>query len=271
MNLDAYLDRIAFAGPARANLATLQALHRAHAAAIPFENLDVQLRRPISLEPTAIFDKLVTRRRGGWCYEQNGLMGWALQEIGFRVTRLGAGVLRDKLGDVQLGNHLCLRVDLDEPFLVDVGFGGSLGGPLPLREIDRGDAPYRVSLSRTDDGYWRFTEQAHGDPFSFDFRDEPADEALLLSKRDFLQGDPTSNFVLNLVVQQRQGETHVSLRGRVLQETASAGVEKRILGSADEFSAALRERFGLDLPEAASLWPQVCARHDVLFPPEAAD
>src|SRR5580658_8831381 len=72
----------------------------------------------------------------GWCYELNGVMGWALQEIGFEVMRIGAGVMRVQAGDAQLGNHLCLLAYLDQPYLFDVGFGGSLAEPLPLRESE---------------------------------------------------------------------------------------------------------------------------------------
>jgi N-hydroxyarylamine O-acetyltransferase len=110
----------------------LRGIHRAHQLAVPFDNLDVQLRLPVAMDLEACFDKIVRRRRGGWCYELNGVMGWALTQIGYRVTRLSAGVMREHQGDAQLGNHLCLLVELDAPYLVDVGFGGSLLEPLPM-------------------------------------------------------------------------------------------------------------------------------------------
>jgi len=68
VELAAYLERIGYAGPARPDLATLRAVHRAHLQAIPYENLDVQLGRPVSIDPAAAYDKIVRRRRGGWCY-----------------------------------------------------------------------------------------------------------------------------------------------------------------------------------------------------------
>jgi N-hydroxyarylamine O-acetyltransferase len=112
LNLDAYLKRIGYTKPVRADLATLRGIHRAHQFAVPFDNLDVQLRLPVVLDLEACFDKIVRRRRGGWCYELNGVVGWALRQIGYRVTRLSAGVMREHLGDAQLGNHLCLLVEL---------------------------------------------------------------------------------------------------------------------------------------------------------------
>jgi N-hydroxyarylamine O-acetyltransferase len=267
LELSAYLHRIRFEGSVRPDLATLRAMHRAHQFAIPFENLDVLLRRPIFLDLEASYDKIVCQRRGGWCYEMNGVMGWALKEIGFDVMRMSAGVMRVRAGDAQLGNHLCLLVRLDQPYLVDVGFGGSLAEPLPLRASEREDHPYRLGLSQLGDGYWRFAENAHGDDeaFSFDFRIAPADEALLARKCQFLQTDPASPFIQNLVVQRRTANTHLSLRGRVLAVIHATHVDKTLLNSADELVATLRNSFDLDTPAAATLWPSISARHGALF------
>ena len=268
MELSAYLRRIRFDGSVRSDLATLRAIHRAHQYAIPFENLDVLLRRPVVLDVEANYDKIVCQRRGGWCYELNGVMGWALKEIGFEVMRMSAGVMRVRAGDAVLGNHLCLLVCLDQRYLVDVGFGGSLVEPLPLSASEREDRPYRLGLSELDDNYWRFAEMApgDGDAFSFDFRVAPADEALLARKCQFLQTDPASPFVQNLVVQRRAAaDTHLSLRGRVLAAIHATGVDKKLLNSADELVATLRDSFDLDAPEAATLWPSICARHEALF------
>ena len=268
MELSAYLRRIRFDGSVRSDLATLRAIHRAHQYAIPFENLDVLLRRPVVLDVEANYDKIVRQRRGGWCYELNGVMGWALKEIGFEVMRMSAGVMRVRAGDAVFGNHLCLLVCLDQRYLVDVGFGGSLVEPLPLSASEREDRPYRLGLSELDDNYWRFAEMApgDGDAFSFDFRVAPADEALLARKCQFLQTDPASPFVQNLVVQRRAAaDTHLSLRGRVLAAINATGVDKKLLNSADELVATLRDSFDLDAPEAATLWPSISARHEALF------
>jgi N-hydroxyarylamine O-acetyltransferase len=267
VELAAYLHRIRFDGTARPDLATLKAIHRAHHFAIPFENLDVQLRRPVVLEPEASYDKIVCRRRGGWCYEMNGVMAWALGEIGFEVMRMSGGVMRVQAGDAQLGNHLCLLVCLDQPYLVDVGFGGSMAEPFPLQASEREDPPYRLGLSELGDGYWRFAETAYSEDaaFSFDFRVAPADEALLAQKCQFLQADPASPFIQNLVVQRRTADAHLSLRGRVLTTMHATRVHKRLINSAKELVAMLRDSFDLDVAEAATLWPSICARHEALF------
>lgn len=263
--LAAYLKRIGFYGTARPDLETLRGLQEAHVRTVPFENLDVQLRRPVGLDIDTCFEKIVRRRRGGWCYELNGLLGWALREIGFDVTRTSAGVRHDRFGDVQMGNHLCLLVRIDRPYLVDVGFGGSLSQPLPLKASEHHHSPYRITLTHGDNGYWRFSERALGESFGFDFGTMAADEMRLAEKCAELQTSPDSPFIQNLVVQRRMGDEHLVLRGRVLTTLCETGQERIKLASVDAFVAALRDKFDLNVPEATTLWPAICARHETLF------
>jgi N-hydroxyarylamine O-acetyltransferase len=194
----------------------------------------------------------------------NGLFGAALQAIGFDVTRLACGVMRHVHGDDKMGTHLALLVECDGPWLCDVGFGGSLLEPLPLAAGERQDAPYGVSLESTHDGHWRFTERA-GEPFSYDFRVEPADEALLAAKRDWQATHADSNFTLNFVAQKRLPESHLALRGRILTERTAGGTTTHTIADADEFTSALAERFGIDEPRAREIWPRVLARHRELL------
>jgi len=263
--LTEYLERIGFRGVPRPDLETLNELQRTHVRTVPFENLDVQLGRPVVMDPYACYDKVVHRRRGGWCFELNGVLSWALQEIGFEVVRLSGGVRRDLLGDGQMGNHLCLLVRLDKPYLVDVGFGGSLSQPLPLAASAHDHSPYHLTLSKLNDGCWRFSETTGGDPFSYDFRTDAADEGSFADHCARLQSRADSLFVQNLLVQRRAGDKHIALRGRVLMTQQGGGARKKLLGSADELLATLRETFDLDVPEAATLWPAICARHERLF------
>ncbi len=264
-SLTAYLDRVGFSGPARPDIETLQRLQHSHVRAVPFENLDVQLRRPVGLDLEAFYHKIVRERRGGWCFELNGLLGWALAKIGFDVTRTSAGVMREHLGDAPLGNHLCLLVRLDRTYLVDVGFGGSLSRPLPLEAREHEDSPYRITLTHLEGGEWRFSERAGGEPFSFDLIVGAADETRFATHCATLQTSPDSPFVQNLIVQRRVADRHLALRGRVLTTLRGGGEEKPELKSADELLATLRDDFDLNLPEAATLWPAICARHDALF------
>ena len=133
MDINAYLDRIHYQGPRLPTRQVLFDVHRAHLRAITYENLDIHLGRTLTLDISHIFDKIVTRHRGGWCYEMNGLLAWALSELGFVVTLLPSAVNREKLGDKAERNHLILLVQLEQPYLVDVGFGNGFLQPLPLK------------------------------------------------------------------------------------------------------------------------------------------
>ena len=271
MELTAYLDRIAFRGNPRPELPTLGALLRAHALSVPFENLDVQLGRPLGTDPAEAYEKIVLGRRGGWCYEQNGLFGWALETIGFEVTRVAAAVMRAERGAVSEANHLALLVRVpgsDATWLADVGFGGSLLEPIPLEEADHAQTPFRLGLRRLTDGWWQFWEDAGDGEFSYDFRPERASEDALARKCAFLQTDPDSGFVQNLVAQIRAPEEHTTLRGRVLSRWGPAGQTTSVLASPDELLEVLADIFGLDEPAIADCWPQIVARHAQLFDTE---
>jgi len=114
MRLDRYLARIGFDGNPAPTRDTLNRLLRAHALSVPFENLDVQLGQPTTTDVGAAYRKIVERGRGGWCYEQNGLFGWALSEIGFDATRVAAAVMRHERGTSADASHLCLLVRMPE-------------------------------------------------------------------------------------------------------------------------------------------------------------
>lgn len=133
MNIQSYLNRINFNDALAPSLASLKALQAAHLFTVPFENLDIHMKRPITLDLAKIYHKIVMEKRGGFCYELNGLFSWLLTELGYDVTLLTARVV-NKEG--QLGHpfdHLALMVTLDnQRWLVDVGFGYSFDAPLDL-------------------------------------------------------------------------------------------------------------------------------------------
>lgn len=261
MNLADYLNRIGFTGDARPDLPTLRRIHRLHLAAIPYENLDVQLGRRLGFDMAAIYRKLVLEQRGGWCYEMNGLLAWALEQIGFRLTRLAGAVRRDTTGDVTIGTHLALCVHLDEPYLADVGFGDGLIEPTPITPGAFRQDDFEFRLERLDEQWWRFQNHPHGGAPSFDFQLAEAPIERLTARCEWLQSAADSPFVLNAVCQRyRDGELS-TLRGSVLKIVRGEAVEKRTIESHDEFAFVLREKFGIHLPEASLLWQKVAARH----------
>ena len=144
-----YLQRIGYSGPLVPSPETLRGLHRAHLYTVPFENLSIHSGERIQLNMAWLFNKIVTRRRGGFCYELNSLFGWLLTELGFQVTMLSAQVAHS---DGEFGpefDHMVLQVTLDDPWLADVGFGDSYLEPirLDLRETQLDPAgKFRVAV-----------------------------------------------------------------------------------------------------------------------------
>ncbi|HEY4941318.1 MAG TPA: arylamine N-acetyltransferase [Rhizomicrobium sp.] len=271
MNLDAYLARIGLDQRPPATLEGLTALHRAHLTAISYENIDVQLGRPVTIERPAIYDKIVGRRRGGWCYEMNGIFGWALGELGFRVSRATGAVMRAAAGDAKNGNHLVLRVELPQGiWLADVGFGDGPRDPVAVVPGPFTSHGFAFELSRQGGDWWRLSDLRPGAK-SFDFHLAPADEALLAEKCAFLQTAPVSPFVQNLVAQRHTADGHAILRGRTISRVTPAGATDRTIADADDLVATLKDVFALDVPEVAALWPKIHARHEAVLAQRAKE
>lgn len=261
MNLEAYLERIGYTGSREPTLETLTALHRAHLRAIPYENLDIHLGRTLTLGPAQIFEKLVTEWRGGWCFEMNGLFAWALRELGFEVTLLGAAVSRVNAPPKPQPDHLILLVQLDKPYLADVGFGDGIIEPLPLEPgtYRQGFLEFGLSSSGED---WHFSNHPHGGAPGFSFTLEPRELTDFAGMCHALQTAPESGFVRATVCQRLTETGFVALRGATLRSVTAGGVRERILEDAADFDTVLRERFGLEIPEASDLWPRVWASHE---------
>jgi N-hydroxyarylamine O-acetyltransferase len=265
VNLNAYLDRIGFAGRLAPDLATLRRIQRGHLENIPYENFDVQLGRHITLEPKDAFAKLVTARRGGWCYEMNGLFRWALEQIGFSVMAMTGGVLRAERGNTAIGNHLALMVELEQPYLVDVGLGDGPSEPILLREGSYRQGWRTLRLERLDDGWWRFHNHDKALAVSFDFQRRPADWNRLAERCHWLQTSPESHFVLNAVCLRHLPDGAVALVGRVLKTVTENGITDDLIENPQDYEALLAERFGIRLPQAIELWPRILERHEALF------
>jgi N-hydroxyarylamine O-acetyltransferase len=147
MDFVAYLKRIRYSGPTDTNSETLRRIHRAHLLAVPFENLDIPLKRAIACDESSFVRKIVEQRRGGFCYEMNGAFAALLRALGFKVTLLSARVPRADGSPGPEFDHLTLRVDLDQPWLADVGFGDSFIEPLRLKsgvEQEQYGRKYRI-------------------------------------------------------------------------------------------------------------------------------
>lgn len=265
-----YLDRIGYDGPTAPNLETLRALHRAHILAVPYENLDVQMLRPLTSGRDAAWDKIVGRRRGGWCYEMNGVFGLALELLGFDVTRVAGGVGRGGAPGMA-GNHLVNLVRLEDgSWIADVGLADGPREPFRLAAHGFDAAGFSFRVEDLGDGGWRLHNHAFGAAPYFDFRPEQANEALLERVCQSIQSNPESPKLLNALAMRHTPQGLLQLRGRILREITPEGiVSETLMNSAEEWAEVLATRFDLDLPEAASIWPRVAARHEVLFPAAA--
>ncbi|MGH8178066.1 MAG: arylamine N-acetyltransferase family protein [Steroidobacter sp.] len=260
LKLDAYLRRIGYTGPLSADLATLTAVHRQHVRTIPYENLDVQLAREVTLDIERVYTKIVTHKRGGWCYEMNGLLAWALHEIGFKFTELAAGAMREERGDEAFGNHRALLVHLERDYLADVGFGDGLLEPIALTAAEFVQGSLRFRLEQLDNDLWRFVNHPEGGAKSFDFYSRPADFSLLNATCTLLQTAPDSPFVLNAVCQIHTMDGLMMLRGRSLKSVSHAGVSHRTIADVADYRATLAKVFGLEIPETDYLWQRILER-----------
>lgn len=261
--LTAYLQRIGYEDGPKPDYATLEALHRAHLLEITYENLDIHLGGTLTLDIDAIFQKIVVNKRGGWCFEMNGLFAWALREIGFDVTLLAGTVNRHRAtGLVVEGNHLILLVKLDEgTYLADVGFGNGFREPLPLAEGTYMQDYLEYGLRLEGDRWW-FTNHPYGGA-GFDFTLDPHELADFADQCEELQTSPESGFVQTTVCHRHRPGGVVTLRGVVLTAITETGRHERIIDSFDEYREVLTDYFDLNLDESAALWEKVWARHQV--------
>jgi N-hydroxyarylamine O-acetyltransferase len=268
-DLPTYLRRIGYRGTPRPDLATLVELHRRHLLAIAYENLDVQLGRPVGLDIGPIYDKLVLGRRGGWCYEMNGLFAWALDEIGFSVTRMAAAVGRARVGDAATGNHLALRVDLEESYLADVGFGDGIFEPVPLRAGPISQRGVAFRLEDLSGGWWRMHNRPHAGAPSFDFRAEPCERSVLERQCLRLQTSPESPFRKVAVAQRHMEGGFAVLRGRLLRRLEGRRVDERVIHDRRDYERVLREVFDLEPPDMHLLWEKVVEQHRAFLAAQA--
>jgi arylamine N-acetyltransferase len=258
MDLTGYFERIGYSGDANPTLEVLQNLVTAHTQAIPFENLDPLLGVPIDdLSPEALSDKLVRRRRGGYCYEHNGLMGYVLEELGFEVRRFGARVVWTLAPDAPVPSqtHTLLAVTLpNEPqlFLVDVGFGGQTPTS-PLR-LETGTVqqttlePYRLQNRRD---VLVLQAQIRGEWQSlYEFATRTAPPIDLKVASWFTSTHPSSHFVTGLIASRVTADGRCNLSGRNLAIHRGGATEKVQFETASEVVDALADRFGINVADA---------------------
>lgn len=252
LDLEAYLARIGCARPARPDLAALKTLHRAHVAAIPFENLDIQMGLPIGLTVDALQASLVQRRRGGYCFQQNGLFRHALTALGFSPRGAEGRVRLDAGTTIRPRTHMVLLVPLEgRLFLADVGFGANgLVEPVEL-----GAAPVAQAgwLYRTrPEGRLHVLQRAVADAWEdlYVFGEDDVPDIDYVTGNWYTSTHPESGFVRSLTVQRTvDGRRHI-VRNLTYAVSENGAWRTRELAR-HELVPLFRQTFGLDVPDEA--------------------
>ncbi|MEP6743409.1 MAG: arylamine N-acetyltransferase [bacterium] len=248
VDINAYLERIGYSGSLAPTAESLRALQVAHLRAVPFENLSIHANEPIVLEEEALFTKIVRRRRGGFCYEANGLFAALLRELGFDVVMLSAEVANASGEFSPPFDHMTLLVTLEQRWLVDVGFGDLFLEPLLLDDrseqvqVNRAyrivpDGPSFILMQRIEGEEWnpqyRFTLQPH----------QFADYEEMCR---YHQTSPQSHFTQGRICTRVTEDRRITLSEmRLITTTKDGGRQERTLNSEEEYAAILREHFGV--------------------------
>jgi len=251
----AYLRRIGVTPPVKADGAAVRLLHRAHQVAVPFENLSIHIPEPISLDEADLVAKIVQKRRGGFCYELNGLFALLLEALGASVTRVSACVYGDS-GLSPPFDHLALVVrpaDGSGPWLADVGFGRHSDYPLLLDSRTAQADPA---------GRFLLADAPHGDLDVL--RDGQPQYRMELRERslaDFVptcwwqQTSPLSHFTADTICSRLTEDGRVSISGRTLIQTSGPTRTEQQLADDDALLAAYRDHFGITLGQVPAHAP----------------
>lgn len=253
MDVAAYAERITYAGPLSASADTLRALHEAHVFAVPFENLDIHLGRPISLDLEALYRKVVLGRRGGYCFELNGLFAQLLESLGFRVHHLMARV---EWGATSVGpqSHRVLLVTVNEQrWLADVGFGGNgLIAPLPLEDNHQTSQYSEMfRLSRGDQGDYRLAcrvAESWEALYSFSLERHPPVDYTYANY--FHSHSPASIFTQKRICTKPTTDGRIVLQDRRLKVRMRGHSRVHHIQTVEEYRDTLRRDVGIALSAA---------------------
>lgn len=249
MDITGYLERIQYDGELEPTAELLSSLHYANLLRVPFENLDIHLGRPIQLDEVHLYDKITNQRRGGFCYELNGLFAWMLRGLGFQVDLLSAEVFDDGVYSPEY-DHLVVRVRLEEDWLADVGFGDSFVRPLNLfddgEQIQRDtvyriehSSNYRILLKQDGGGNWQ--------PF-YRFTLEPRKLSDYKGRCRYHQTSPESHFTQKRLCTRLTPAGRITLRDKRLIVTENMQKNETPIMDEREYLKALDEHFGIQLP-----------------------
>ncbi len=251
MNVDNVLSRIRYTGSREPTADTLRSLQHAFLESVPFENLDIHTGQKISLDSSWIYEKIVGRRRGGFCYECNGLFAELLAALGYEVSRVSARMALDgKVGPEF--DHMVLLVSIDREYLADVGNGRSVRDPLPLEGDETSEAEgveYRVGDHV--DGYALYYRESGSDWLPrFLFSTIPREQLEFSEMCEYHQTSPQSTFTQKRLATLATPRGRITLLDHSLIDVNGAERKEQELASEDAVFRCLRSRFGIELMNA---------------------
>ena len=248
MDTQAYLQRINYTGSLAPNSETLRLLQVAHLQTVPFENLSIHAGERIVLDDDALFEKIVGRRRGGFCYELNGLFATLLRALGFQVAMLSAQVANEREEFGPDFDHMTLMVTLEERWLADVGFGESFLQPLRLDERSeqvQGERGYRIDL---DGAHLMLNQRSNPVEWKMQYRFtlQPYQYADYAEMCQYHQTSRQSHFTRARICSRATSEGRITLSDmRFIRSTAGGRRREQLLTNDDEYATILREHFGI--------------------------
>jgi len=248
MDIRAYLQRLSYTGAIAPSAETLRLLQLAHLRAVPFENLSIHSGEPVVLDDRALFEKIVSRRRGGFCYELNGLFAALLRGLGFEVEMLSAQVANAEGIFGPDFDHMTLMVTRADRWLVDVGFGDSFLEPLRLDEEStqgHGNHTYRIEregeflvlMKQTNENEWKSQYRFTLKPYQY------SDFAEMCR---YHQTSSQSHFTRARICSRATTDGRITLSGlRLITSTDDGLRQERILTNDEEYATILRDHFGI--------------------------
>ncbi|MFZ7120157.1 MAG: arylamine N-acetyltransferase family protein [Eubacteriaceae bacterium] len=250
-NIEAYFERIKYNGKSDVSYETLKALHIAHTLNVPFENLDVYLGKPILLDRDSLYKKIVENKRGGYCFEMNGLFSFILKELGFKVTDLLARGIMDEGKTFTAKVHQVLMVEVDDKrWLVDVGFGmDGITAPVLLEKgMDQNQFSHTYRLLE-DSQYGYILQNKTGEEYNYMYaftldKCYPMD---YLMSNHFTATFPESFFIKMKMCTMPTKEGRITLTDEHFKVIANGKVSEKKLLSNAEYNVLLKEYFKLDL------------------------
>jgi N-hydroxyarylamine O-acetyltransferase len=248
LNIPAYLDRISYSGPVAPTTDVLRQLHRAHMLAVPFENLDIGLGRKIVCDEESILRKIVEQRRGGFCYELNGAFAALLRELGFKVTLLSAGAARRDGSNGPEFDHLTLKIDLEEPWLADVGFGDSFLEPLRLKfDIEQPQGRRKFRLVEEQGSLHMEMAKPEDWKRQYSFTMIPRQLGDFAGMCHYHQTSPESSFTQKKICSRATPDGRITVADRKLIVTRNGRKKESALDSDQEWREALKKYFEIVL------------------------